>query len=104
MVTMNMSMSERRKISRIMGKILNYTPFGSEHKQRQYQKSQTELVEESKVEHGKMELYKTAKSEFASMIPYVRVKSLCSFVKEIYENEVVNSTNDDSMRNFTLIY
>ena len=70
MTSMNMSMSSRRKMARILGQILQYNPFGSEHKQREYQKSKTELMECSKVDHGKMSLFKTPDAEFPTMVPY----------------------------------
>ena len=76
--------SARRKFVTVLKRTLNFNPYGSEAKQRMYEKEKISFLEEdNNLISGNILLYKTGKSLSVTPEPYACVTSLKSYIESI---------------------
>lgn len=74
--------SARRKCVSALKKVLHFNPYGSEDKQRKYEKEQIPFLDENLIT-GNLLLSKTAKSSAPTLEPFACVKSLKAYIEHI---------------------
>ena len=89
----------RRKVSTMLKKKTGFNPLGSEKKQRKFEKDSLKFInDKANFEYGTMLLKKTARAMETTEEPYVKVKSLKSYIIDIIERELEHGDiilNDD---------
>ena len=79
--------SARRKCVSALKKVLHFNPYGSEDKQRKYEKEQIPFLDENLIT-GNLLLSKTAKSSAPTLEPFACVRSLKAYIEHIIDEAV----------------
>ena len=79
--------SARRKCVSVLNKVLHFNPYGSENKQRKYEKEKIPFLDDNLIT-GNLLLFKTGKSSVPTLEPFACVKSLKAYIEHIIDEAV----------------
>ena len=71
----------------------------SEKSQRTAFEQQSSIYDEDTMEYGKMELFRTAKSQFTTAQAFCRANDLAQFIEKLYKLEMLQTSADNTMKN-----